>query len=75
VSEHLPEHMIGETVYAHCPTCHRTKGKFETRHRVDRARQGTHAGKVGPCLEHQDNELTQAQRERRAKARQGNLFK
>lgn len=78
MSEHLPENLIGSQIQAPCSTCNR-----HTWHRVDRVAVGSHAGKIGPCLEHgpkgdaagrnkkQANQL----RRRQQQQRQPNLFR
>jgi hypothetical protein len=46
-----------------------------TNHRIDRAAAGSHAGKVGPCIEHgAKHQLTEEQKRRRERQRQKELF-
>ena len=66
MAEHLPEHMIGEIVPAWCGVC-----QAETKHRVDRVAVGSHAGKLGPCLEHgaKGNERGESKKQERDRER------
>jgi hypothetical protein len=61
MSEHLPAQAIGQEVTAWCAKCCRF-----TRHDVFRVAVGSHAGKPGPCKEHQPNWLSKDQQKRRA---------
>lgn len=77
MAEHLPESLIGEAILARCNVCQR-----DTKHRVDRLAIDSHAGKIGPCLEHgpktnaSGHTKAQAEKHRRRQeeARQPNLF-
>lgn len=77
MSEHLPECLIGTECVAWCDNC-----ANYTMHRIDRVAVGSHAGKIGPCLEHGpkvnaggENKKQEHQRlARECEEREGNLF-
>ena len=73
MSEHLTESAIHTVVTAWCNVCSRHTRRIAYRDAV-----GAHACKPGPCLEHQAQEYTKAQIERRKKEeeekRQPSLF-
>ncbi len=70
MSHHFPEHLIGQTALAWCARCSRM-----TEHRIDRVAVASHAGKVGPCLEHGPKyHLTKKQIASRRRERQRELF-
>ena len=67
---HFPESAISQHTLAWCPTCGRM-----TNHRIDRVSVTSHAGKVGPCVEHgAKHNLTHDQKTRRERQRQKELF-
>jgi ribosomal protein L44E len=74
MSEHLPETLIGQTLLAYCDVCEKN-----TNHRVDRVAVGSHAGKIGPCLENHVALLTKRQEKTRQQLanaqRQPGLFR
>lgn len=63
MSEHLSESAIGTEVTSWCGRCQRL-----TLHRVDRVAVGSHAGKPGPCLEHDAAWMTKEQIRRDTRA-------
>jgi hypothetical protein len=70
----MPAHFTGAAIGQHTLAWCRQCGRM-TNHRVDRAAVGSHAGKVGPCIEHgAKHQLTQEQQRRREKQRQRELF-
>jgi len=62
MSHHFTETAIGLYTLAYCPKCGRM-----TNHRVDRVAVGSHAGKVGPCMEHGTKWLSGKQQSHAAK--------
>jgi hypothetical protein len=71
--EHFTASQIGLQTSAWCSKCSRM-----TLHRIDRVATGSHAGKIGPCMEHGTHWLTAKQKAFAEKAnlevRQKRLF-
>lgn len=63
MSQHFTERQIGLYTLAYCPKCSRM-----TNHRIDRVAVDSHAGKVGPCMEHGTKWLSAKQQAHAEKA-------
>lgn len=60
---HFTESQIGLYTLAYCRKCGRMSN-----HRIDRVAVDSHAGKVGPCMEHGTRHLTAKQQAHAEKA-------
>ena len=61
MSEHYPESAIGQSILAWCNKCQR-----QTMHLI--VRHSEHAGRCGPCTEHESQPITKAQLKRKERA-------